>query len=628
MAILTEVECVLCESKIPVRPEERELFDLHMSKEHLAERNLNFLLVVCLLDEEERGAISQVISDRCLLEESAWSNLDGEHGDGAEENVFEESFEGHPTPHVKLEHDDEAENTLRRNKSFFRETKLEELKPQRNSEIETLPLFIENHSNEETLSLRAQSMELDAEQMKVIDKEEDGKAREVENIENNQAFIELCALSPSKKHMADKTNEIMIQDEKESSTGEQVTGNSFAEDLERWRKFVSELETGSKALEASPESKSKAKLDLEEILKPQRFKCDRCPVVCKFRISLNKHKMKNHINDIHDIHGPNELTHPFSESDESTDVARINDNTNSESQDLTNSCMQCSHKSKNAGSLKKHIKDIHERDMVEEGIDEQKEMQIEKEEREKIQKKGKLYEREVRDELEKNGKLICKICHFESKLQHSFNTHMRLTHRIRQRARRKDAWKEELRPSFRRKFKLKEESMLMKKIELETNLEDSEATAQKTEDEIALPKQDKTVSLRKGLESVPINKSWSSFLLGSIHSDIPKPDTVSHRTFEVQKPWIKRNPFLVKDNNKSLLDEDLILLSLKAEKGRCPKCDELKVNVRAHYLSVHTQGSFPCKDCDKTLTSAHKLSDHRHKKHPRNPKKVHRYSAI
>ena len=118
-----------------MRPEERELFDLHMSKEHLAERNLNFLLVVCLLDEEERGAISQVISDRCLLEESAWSNLGGEHGDGVEENVFEESFEGHPTPRVKLELDDEAENTLRRHKSFFRETKLsvEEQKPQSSS---------------------------------------------------------------------------------------------------------------------------------------------------------------------------------------------------------------------------------------------------------------------------------------------------------------------------------------------------------------------------------------------------------------------------------------------------------------------------------------------------------------
>ena len=604
-------------------PEERELFNLHMNKEHLAERNLNFLLVVCLLDEEERGAISQVISDRCLIAESAWSNLDGEYEDGVEENVFEVRLEGHPTPHIKLEPDDEFENTLQRHKSYFKETTLSVEEPRNSFEIETPPLVLKNHSNEETLSLRAQSTELDAEQMKVIDKEGDGKATEVENIDNNQVFVE-CH-SPSKKDIGDKTNEFMIQDEKETSAGEQVAeNNSFAEDLERWRKFVSELETGSKALD---ESESKAKLDLEEILKPQRFKCDRCPVVCKLRVSLNKHIMKNHINDIHDSLSPNELTHPISESDESTVVARINDTSNSGSEDSTSSCKQCSHKSKNADSLKKHIKDMHERDMGE-GIDGQNKMQIEKEAREKIQKKGKLYEREVRDELEKNGKLTCKICQFESKLRHNFNNHMRSTHGIRQRARRKDAWKEEVRPSFRRKFKLKEESTLMKKVELETNLEHCEATAQKTEDQIALLKQDKTVSLRKGLESVPINKSWSSFLLGSIHSDLPKTDAVSHRTFEGQKPWIKRNPFLVKDNNKSLLDEDLNLLSLKPEKGRCPKCDELKMNVRAHYLSVHTQGSFPCNNCDKILTSAHKLSDHRHKKHPRNPKKVHRYSAV
>ena len=602
MAILAEVDCILCQSRIPVRPGERGSFEVHLRGEHLAEKNLNFLLVVSLLDEEERGAISQVVGGRYLL---AGSNFEGESEEGIEGNVFEERLEGHTTPHVKLEHDDEAESSLKKHKSDFKETKLpvEEV-----NETETLSLVLENYFNEEPSSLRAQPVEVDAEQMKVIE-EEDGEDAEVDNIENDQAFAE--HYSPSKK---DETNEIMIQDENKTSAREQVTENSFAEDLERWRKFVSKLETGSKTTVRSPESKSKAKLDFDEILKPQRFECDLCSVVCSFRASLNKHKMKNHIYD-----SRNGLTDPLSESDESSsDVARNSENSNSESEEATNSCLQCSHKSKTADSLKKHIKDTHERDM-----DKQRKMQIEEEAQEEIQKKGKLYEQEVREELERNGKLTCKICHFESRMRHNFNNHMRHTHGIRQRARRKDAWKE-LKPSFRRNFKLKEEPRPMKKAS--TNLKQCEATAEKTEDEIGLPPQqqqqeDKTISLRKGLESVPINKSWSSFLLGSIYSDRPKADTVSHKTPEVQKP-VKRNPFIVKDNNKSFIDEDPNLLSLKVERGRCPKCDEVKANVRAHYLSVHTQGSFPCKDCDKILTSSHKLSDHRHKKHPRHPKKV------
>ena len=616
MAILADVECILCKSRIPARTEETKSFYLHMSKEHLAEKNFNFLLVVSLLDEEERGAITQVISNRYLLLAGP-STFDGECENGAlQGNLFEEKLGGQPTPCVKLERNDETGNTLQEHKINFRETKLpvEEVKPESDFETETLSFVLENYLNEETL--RPQSMEVDTEQMKIINKE-DGEPTEVENIENSPAFVE--RYSPSKKYSADKTKEIMIEYENETSPREQPTENSFAEDLERWREFVGQLGTTSKATVRSPESESKAKLDFDEILKPQRFKCDRCPVVCKFRASLNKHKMKNHINDNH-----NELIDPIHIKDKSTDVDRYNDISNSESQYATNSCMQCFHKSKDADSLKKHIKDVHERDM-ERGIDGQKKKEIEKEAREEIQTKGKLYEQEVREELEKTGKLTCKICNFVSKLRHNFNKHMRHTHGIRQRARRKDAWKEELRPSFRRKFKLKEESRPMKKAE--TNLKQYEAAGQKMKDEIVLPKQDKTISLRKGLESVPINKSWSSFLLGSINSDRPKADTVSPRASQVQRP-VKRNPFIVKDNNKSFIDEDPNLLILKVEKGRCPKCNEMKVNVRAHYLSVHTQGNFPCKDCAKILTSAHKLSDHRHKKHPRNPKKVHRYSAI
>ena len=125
-------------------------------------------------------------------------------------------------------------------------------------------------------------------------------------------------------------------------------------------------------------------------------------------------------------------------------------------------------------------------------------------------------------------------------------------------------------------------------------------------------KLDKTVSLRKSLEAVPINKSWSSFLLDSISSDKTKSldESLKNRT------PLKAN-HLVKDNNKSSPESDPNLLTLKGERGVCPKCFEVKANLRGHYLSVHIQGSFPCPECDKVLTSSHKRSDHRFKKHPK-----------
>ena len=53
-----------------------------MSKNHLAVRNIDFLLIVSLLDEDERAAITQVISDKYLLSGSDLDR-DAEHNDAS-----------------------------------------------------------------------------------------------------------------------------------------------------------------------------------------------------------------------------------------------------------------------------------------------------------------------------------------------------------------------------------------------------------------------------------------------------------------------------------------------------------------------------------------------------------------
>ena len=565
------MDCIFCKSNIKVSPEERDSFEVHMVGEHLAKKNLTFLLVVCLLDEEERGAITEVISNKYQLDGLAAVGLSDSYG-GPEDVVQGDALED--LQHIKVERKDETESPLQEHKINLKETKVPPEELQRNHKTESAPSFMLGNEIGESLSDVPHYMELDEKQVLGV------KSNEVV-----EAFI--GGQSPSREDITAEESYKIVNNVENETSREQLSENSFAEDLERWRKLVSEIEKGPRLVVNS--SESEPRLDLDELLNNQRFKCDVCPVVCKFRASLRKHKKKNHMNTV-----DNELRDPSYELSVECDE----DQSNSEPQDTVSSSTP------------------------------QKE-EIEKEAQEKILQKGKLYELEIREELEKNGKLTCNICDFVSRRRHNFSMHMRRIHGIRQRARRKDAWKPEFKPSLITKEVLKKNTRPMNKVALETNLRQREMkvvnleeSAENTKD----LKQDKTLSLRKGLESVTINKSWSNFLLGSIHSEKPKNDTL--KTSQGERQVKRSNPYLIKDHNKSSAAEDPNLPSLKTDKGRCPKCGEVKVNLRGHYLSVHIEGSFPCKDCDKICTSSHKLSDHRHKKHPKNPKKEHRYSAM
>ena len=77
-----------------------------MSKNHLAVRNIDFLLIVSLLDEDERAAITQVISDKYLL---SGSDLDRE--DLRENFVDIERLEDTQTS-VELKTERDIENGL------------------------------------------------------------------------------------------------------------------------------------------------------------------------------------------------------------------------------------------------------------------------------------------------------------------------------------------------------------------------------------------------------------------------------------------------------------------------------------------------------------------------------------
>jgi len=79
---------------------------------------------------------------------------------------------------------------------------------------------------------------------------------------------------------------------------------------------------------------------------------------------------------------------------------------------------------------------------------------------------------------------------------------------------------------------------------------------------------------------------------------------------------IQRRKQKFKDEQKKSIGEDTTHLSLVSGKGVCPTCGVSKANVRAHYMSVHIKGEFPCLMCDHVSTSSMKLSDHKYRKHP------------
>ena len=579
MTTLTEVDCLLCSSSIKVRSGERGSFEVHMSKNHLAVRNIDFLLIVSLLDEDERAAITQVISDKYLL-----SGSDLDRDDLRENFVDIKRLEDTQTS-FELKTERDVENSLQAEERDLWERKICENELTPNIRQGPLSPLIRTDVEERSQNVPLIKELVSEEQMKINDKQ-DGQSKRIKIIDDDDNFVGL--VSPAKKEIAGVTDKIMKQEDTKTFKVEKGFEKSFAEDLQRWRKFVDEIEKGPRAkLEPEPIQH----LVADEILKQERFKCDICHIEYKLRADLTNHKMKNHMND--HLDPPKALAHDLDDSKKPS--SDLKDDCETEI-----SCKRCSYKCKNAESLQIHIKDVHESRGLKFGNGEKY--------------SSKLWEKEVNEELKKYGKLSCKICNYVTKFRQNFSNHMRSAHGIRQRARRRDAWRPESKPTFKGKPILREgpESVNNQEMEMEPKKSkalDPDIAAPR---ETTPPKLDKTVSLRKSLEAVPINKSWSSFLLDSISSDKTKSvgESLKNRT------PLKAN-HLVKDNNKSSPESDPNLLTLKGERGVCPKCFEVKANLRGHYLSVHIQGSFPCPECDKVLTSSHKRSDHRFKKHPK-----------
>ena len=61
---MASMGCLLCHKQLPVNRTYTNVFNQHMLMEHMVTWNLDFLLVMCLLGDEERKAIREVASER------------------------------------------------------------------------------------------------------------------------------------------------------------------------------------------------------------------------------------------------------------------------------------------------------------------------------------------------------------------------------------------------------------------------------------------------------------------------------------------------------------------------------------------------------------------------------------
>jgi len=59
-----DLRCFLCKDQIPYNNNDKTDFTEHMNNEHLADFGIDFLLASCLMDQEERESIQDVIGDK------------------------------------------------------------------------------------------------------------------------------------------------------------------------------------------------------------------------------------------------------------------------------------------------------------------------------------------------------------------------------------------------------------------------------------------------------------------------------------------------------------------------------------------------------------------------------------
>ena len=64
MTTLIDLRCFLCKDLIPYNNNNKTDFTRHMNNEHMVDFGVDFLLAACLMEEEEREAIQDVVEDK------------------------------------------------------------------------------------------------------------------------------------------------------------------------------------------------------------------------------------------------------------------------------------------------------------------------------------------------------------------------------------------------------------------------------------------------------------------------------------------------------------------------------------------------------------------------------------
>merc|ERR1712129_103671 len=379
--------------------------------------------------------------------------------------------------------------------------------------------------------------------------------------------------------------------------------------------------------------------DIKEDKSEKRFYCDICPTTTKYQISLKKHKEKHH----------NNLKKEASKEEHSEEKFK---------------CFvdQCLYKSRFNSNLSRHIKVMHE------GVKIPKRTR-----RKKLCAVDNLGSRLSCNKCDFTSKFANRFNN------HVLEKHTDLltSRRGRSQPQRKDSkeikFEDEKYFCDQCEFSTTEVSLIQKhrvgshgsrqenlaetntKVEAGVTSMNEKVTEVKEEvyESITETLSESTNKSNPTLASIKdVNTSWSQFLLGSINPDLPPPsasapppapassppapqspkcdqdvmklmsNSVQVSSIMLNQPKMKschqvqRKKQKFKDELKKPIGEDTTHLSLVSGKGVCPTCGGTKVNVRAHYMSVHIKGEFPCLMCDHVTTSSMKLSDHKYRKHP------------
>jgi len=102
MTTLIDLRCFLCKDLIPYNNNDKTDFTRHMNNEHMVDFGIDFLLAACLMEEEEREAIQEVVEDKFQIGEKFNDNQEDD-----KENCSEvENFKADISSEITLDEKD------------------------------------------------------------------------------------------------------------------------------------------------------------------------------------------------------------------------------------------------------------------------------------------------------------------------------------------------------------------------------------------------------------------------------------------------------------------------------------------------------------------------------------------